>query len=259
MAMTDCLSNGGRQSLRAFRRRLGLSQFDLAMKASISTRHLSFLETGRARPSDAMVDRLAEALELAPAEREDLREAAGFARRGSLALADLAFSAAISIYDATSPAEVVRVARGPLAALGMGRFFYATVRTARRADDRFHWRNLGAFPGAWLEHYDSQRYAESDPLVAAVMRERRGFFWQDMVERSSLSGPARSMFDDAADRGVHAGFVASQYHGDGSIRMISMMGDGSGAQGPAQRLALDLLGHRIIERLATLEPALPQR
>jgi transcriptional regulator with XRE-family HTH domain len=245
------------QVLRAFRRRLGLSQFDVAMRASISTRHLSFLETGRARPSAAMVDRLVEALELEPSEREDLREAAGFAPRRPLALADVAFSAALSLEAATSSAEIVQVARGPLAALGMGCFFYATVRPSRRSGPCLHWRDLGAFPKAWLRHYDARHYSENDPLLAAVRRERRGFFWQDVVQRRSLSGPARSMFDDAADRGVHDGFVASQFSGDGLIRMISMMGDGSGAHGPAERLALSLLGRQIIERLTFLERTLP--
>ena len=41
--------------LREWRRRRRLSQLDLALEAGVSTRHLSFVETGRARPSPEMV------------------------------------------------------------------------------------------------------------------------------------------------------------------------------------------------------------
>lgn len=65
--------------LRAWRQRRHLSQFDLAGEAEISTRHLSFLETGRARPSRDMVLRLAERLDIPLRERNVLLVAAGFA------------------------------------------------------------------------------------------------------------------------------------------------------------------------------------
>ena len=48
--------------LREWRERRRLSQLALALDAEVSTRHLSFLETGRARPRE-MVLRLAERLE----------------------------------------------------------------------------------------------------------------------------------------------------------------------------------------------------
>jgi transcriptional regulator with XRE-family HTH domain len=56
-----------------------LSQLDLAVEAGISQRHLSFLESGRARPSRAMVLQLAESLELPLNHRNRLLVAAGFA------------------------------------------------------------------------------------------------------------------------------------------------------------------------------------
>ena len=65
--------------LREWRQRRRLSQMDLALDAEISTRHLSFLETGRARPSRDMVLRLAESLEVPLRERNVLLLAAGFA------------------------------------------------------------------------------------------------------------------------------------------------------------------------------------
>jgi transcriptional regulator with XRE-family HTH domain len=65
--------------LRGWRRRRRFSQLALALEASISARHLSFVETGRARPSRAMLLRLAERLEIPPRERNALLLAAGYA------------------------------------------------------------------------------------------------------------------------------------------------------------------------------------
>jgi transcriptional regulator with XRE-family HTH domain len=65
--------------LRDWRRRRRLSQLDLACEADISTRHLSFIETGRSRPSREMVLHLAERLEVPLRERNTLLVAAGFA------------------------------------------------------------------------------------------------------------------------------------------------------------------------------------
>ena len=65
--------------LRAWRERRRLSQLALALDAEVSTRHLSFLETGRAKPSREMVLRLAERLDVPLRERNSLLLAAGFA------------------------------------------------------------------------------------------------------------------------------------------------------------------------------------
>jgi transcriptional regulator with XRE-family HTH domain len=65
--------------LRDWRQRRRLSQLSLAMEADVSTRHVSFLETGRARPSREMLLRLAEPLEIPLRERNELLLAAGFA------------------------------------------------------------------------------------------------------------------------------------------------------------------------------------
>jgi len=65
--------------LRHWRTVRRLSQFALAEDARTSTRHLSFLETGRSLPSRDMAQRLAESLALAPADANALLLAAGFA------------------------------------------------------------------------------------------------------------------------------------------------------------------------------------
>ncbi len=65
--------------LRDWRQRRRLSQLDVSARAAISTRHLSFLETGRARPSREMVLHLADELDVPLRERNSLLVAAGFA------------------------------------------------------------------------------------------------------------------------------------------------------------------------------------
>src|SRR6202012_3218380 len=65
--------------LRGWRQRRSLSQLELALEADVSSRHVSFLETGRAQPSREMVLRLAEHLEIPLRERNRLLLAAGYA------------------------------------------------------------------------------------------------------------------------------------------------------------------------------------
>jgi transcriptional regulator with XRE-family HTH domain len=65
--------------LRRWRHRRGLSQLALSGQAEVSTRHLSFVETGRTRPTRAMVLHLAEHLEVPLAERNLMLLAAGHA------------------------------------------------------------------------------------------------------------------------------------------------------------------------------------
>lgn len=68
-------------TLRHWRSLRRFSQLDLASEAGISSRHLSFLETGRARPSREMVVRLGETLGIPLEARNEMLTAAGFATR----------------------------------------------------------------------------------------------------------------------------------------------------------------------------------
>ena len=65
--------------LRDWRQRRRLSQLALANQAGISSRHLSFIETGRSQPSREMVLHLAEELAIPIRERNVLLVAAGYA------------------------------------------------------------------------------------------------------------------------------------------------------------------------------------
>jgi transcriptional regulator with XRE-family HTH domain len=66
--------------IRAWRQTRGLSQFELAARSGFSARHISFIETGRARPSRDAVLALGEVLEVPLRERNRLLESAGFAQ-----------------------------------------------------------------------------------------------------------------------------------------------------------------------------------
>ena len=65
--------------LRDWRNQRRMSQLDLGLAANVSARHISFLETGRAKPSRPMVIQLSETLEVPRNARNALLNAAGFA------------------------------------------------------------------------------------------------------------------------------------------------------------------------------------
>jgi transcriptional regulator with XRE-family HTH domain len=65
--------------LRDWRQRRRLSQLELSVEAEVSTRHLSFVETGRSKPSRELVLHLAEHLDVPLRERNSLLVAAGYA------------------------------------------------------------------------------------------------------------------------------------------------------------------------------------
>lgn len=74
--------------LRGWRQRRRLSQLDLSLDVGVSARHLSCIETGRARPSPPMLLALAERLEVPLRERNELLLAAGYAPRYAEATLD---------------------------------------------------------------------------------------------------------------------------------------------------------------------------
>lgn len=65
--------------LRQWRERRRVSQLDLAISAGVSARHISFIETGRSRPSEEMILRLSEELNVPIRDRNALLLAAGYA------------------------------------------------------------------------------------------------------------------------------------------------------------------------------------
>jgi transcriptional regulator with XRE-family HTH domain len=79
MATNPSVESGVGPLLRTWRQRRHLSQLDLASAAGVSSRHLSFVETGRSRPSREMVLHLAEHLDIPLRARNNLLLAGGYA------------------------------------------------------------------------------------------------------------------------------------------------------------------------------------
>lgn len=181
--------------LREWRERRRLSQLALALEADVSTRHVSFLETGRARPSRAMLLRLAERLEVPLRDRNALLLAAGFAPvYPERPLADPALGPAM--------AAVERVLRGhePYPALAVDRGW--TLRAANRAAGAFlagvdpalarppvnvlrlslhpeglapRIANLAAWRAAVLERLRREVEQTADAELAGLLEELRGY------------------------------------------------------------------------------------
>lgn len=120
--------------LARLRHSRGLSQLGLSLSADVSQRHVSFLETGRTRPSREMVSRLAQAMGLALKDENALLLAAGFAPiHGEHAFGDEAAAMvrrvaelALSAHD-PFPAFAVDRAWRPLSANRSGLGFFGLL------------------------------------------------------------------------------------------------------------------------------------
>lgn len=112
-------------ALKRWRAARGVSQLSLALDAGISSRHLSFVETGRSEPSRPMVLRLAEALDLPLRERNSLLQAAGYAplyRARTLDDADMA--------QVRRAIDIVLTGHEPFPALVIDRWFNLVAANA---------------------------------------------------------------------------------------------------------------------------------
>lgn len=181
--------------LRQWRQRRRLSQLELAGEAGLSTRHLSFLETGRSMPSREMLLRLAERLAVPLRERNALMLAAGFAPMyRQRPLDDAAMRAARTAVDA------LLAGHEPYPALAVDRHWNlvatnaATRRLLVQVDPALlappvnvmrvalHPRglapqivNLAQWRAHLLERVGAQFAATADPVLAALFEEMRGY------------------------------------------------------------------------------------
>lgn len=105
-----------------------MSQLDLALEAGVSSRHVSFIEIGRAKPSEELVLRLLRALSLPLRAQNEVLLAAGFAAR----YAEPAPAALPSEIDAALTEMLLRHEPWPMTVLG----FDARVLRANRGATR---------------------------------------------------------------------------------------------------------------------------
>lgn len=181
--------------LREWRQRRRLSQLDLALDAEISTRHLSFVETGRAAPSRHMVLHLAQQLEVPLRERNALLLAAGYAPAfQERPLADPALQAA------REAVERVLAAHMPYPALALDRGWTMLAANAAvtpllgGADPALltppvnvlrlslhpaglapRIRNLSEWRAHLLERLRHQAALTADPALASLLAELRAY------------------------------------------------------------------------------------
>lgn len=253
-------STGFPALLRQHRKRDGRSQMNLALDMGISPRHLGFLEKGRARPSVDMVARLANALALAPADRNALLLAAGFAPQtapataaGAASLALSAFETAVAIATASGAAAAVDIAARFLDALGIAHFMTGTLR--RGANGWEVTRDADGRPAiGWLRHNEVNGYRNHDYLVRATAAASANFFWSD-IPRAILSPLQCRILDEAREFQIVNGFVMPVQMSDGSVRALTSWA------GPidtdlATRTAVSLVSSALLDRLARLGTAI---
>ena len=181
--------------LRDWRQRRRRSQLDLALDVDVSTRHLSYVETGRALPSRELLLRLSDRLDVPPRARNALLLAAGYApmfrerpfddpafaavravvervlaghepypalaidRHWTLVAANVAVAALLAGIDASLLAPPVNVLRLSLHPRGLA------PRIANLAEWRAH----------LLHRVAQQVEASADPVLAALLDELRSY------------------------------------------------------------------------------------
>ena len=181
--------------LRDWRQRRRMSQMELALEAGVSTRHLSFVETGRSRPSAEMVLHLAERLDVPLRERNELLLAAGFAPQYSAR--DFDDPALREVRDAVSR---VLAAHEPYPAIAVDRYWNLvasnealgpflesvapellvppvnTIRLALHPDGVApRIINLGEYRADLIERLDRAARLTGDPLLAELHEEMLGY------------------------------------------------------------------------------------
>jgi transcriptional regulator with XRE-family HTH domain len=196
------------ERLRHWRQRRRLSQLDLAHVAEVSTRHLSYVETGRASPSRDMVLRLVDRLEVPLRERNALLEAAGFApmyRERPLEAPDMAPARAAvqRILECHEPWPALAMDRHwnlvmanrmvpPLMASASPALLRGTINVLRLS---LHPEGLApriANLRQWREHLferlRQQIHATGDETLAALLAELKGYPESFGGEAVSLPG-----------------------------------------------------------------------
>jgi transcriptional regulator with XRE-family HTH domain len=203
---------GAGELLREWRNRRRMSQLDLALEAGVSARHLSFVETGRSKPSREMVLTLAEHLEVPLREQNALLLAAGYAPGYSETPLDTEVMSPVrdaldAILTGHEPYPAVIVDRqweivssnGPAGVLleGVSEELVAPPANALRITlhpDGMAPRilNFGEWSGHLLTRLRRQALLSQDPALAELERELLGY--PGVEQSSGLAEPEEMLF-----------------------------------------------------------------
>jgi transcriptional regulator with XRE-family HTH domain len=197
------------QLLREWRDRRRISQLDLSISADISARHLSFLETGRSKPSRDMVLRLGEQLEVPLRERNHLLLAAGYApvySESGLSDPDMTavreavrllltghepYPAAVvdrgwNLVDANAGIGLLTRHVAPWLLEGAPNVLRATLHPEGMAP---HIVNLGEWRSHLLGRLRRQVTRTADPVLSELLDELRGYPCDQAVPEVEVPGP----------------------------------------------------------------------
>ena len=193
--------------LRQWRLHRRFSQLDLALRAEVSTRHLSFVETGRAKPSPEMIDHLAEHLAVPLRERNQILLAAGYAPRYTQRSLDdpgmEAVSAAVDMVLRAHPYPAIAVDRywNLLRANAAAGLFLAGVDPSLLEPPlnvvriSLHPNGLGGRATNYAEYAEhlvlrlrQQAEATADPVLIALLDEALGYVGTAVAEARGEPG-----------------------------------------------------------------------
>lgn len=231
--------SGFGNALKGWRAARSVSQLELGLAAGVSQRHISWLETGRSRPSRGMVVQLAEALDVPLRERNALLEAAGFAdlyREHDLEAAHM---------EAVRGAlEAMLAGHEPYPCLVVDRLWNIVMRN--RGAER-----LFSLPGPLEERWRAIG-AGDRPNIALLTLHPKGFkplitnF--DAIAESFVLRIKRDMARYAGEE------TREQYRALLSLLSDYEAGEGAGPQGPLlPALTIDLrMGERVLRLLSVV-------
>jgi|GEM_PF-1263371 len=261
--------DSGQQELRfgarlaLLRKKRRVSQLSLSLEAEVSTRHISFLETGRSIPTREMVARLSSALNLDTVERRTLMRSAGYWEQAAN-LSGTALSSAghaecdldtiFAIESSADAEEALALAASVLARIGLEQFFTGTMlRGGDAGSVSITHHHLSHAPLGWMLHYRNRNYASIDPLVRATGQRHLPFFWSDLAGSEALHAPGVArMFDEGREFRITNGFVMPIHRADGSVHALSAMAGGIDTNDPETRATAKAVSVALLHRLDEL-------
>ena len=93
---------------------------------------------------------------------------------------------------------------------------------------------------AWEEHYQSSGHAANDAVLHRTLTKARPFFWRDVQAEEPLAPAAVAVVDEAAEFGLHEGFVTPIHNLYGSISVVLLSGPDADLLCPDTRTAAHL-------------------